>query len=187
MAMMMRKRKIVVQVLAQEKILDVTASMQGDLNFKDPVNLHIQGTFEGRLQTKGQLTVGKTAQVKAEIEGDTITIAGKVNGKVIARELLKVTSTGECIGEVRTARLSVEEGGILHGHCEMVHEAQAPSAWTMSAEEAAQYLEIDATTIIQWAMEGKISAIGEEGTWKFDKAALEAWVNQQKLNQDLHR
>ena len=36
-------------------------------------------------------------------------------------------------------------------------------------------------------MAGKIPAIGEEGGWKFDKAALEAWVNQQKLNQDVRR
>ena len=182
---MMRRKEA--QAPIQEKTLDVTASMQGEISFKDPVNLHIQGTFEGKLHTKGQLTIGKTAQVKAEIEGDTITIAGKVNGKVIARELLKVTSTGECIGEVQTARLSVEEGGILHGHCEMGHESPTPSAWKMSAEEAAQYLEIDTVTIIQWAMAGKIPAIGEEGTWKFDKAALEQWVSQQKLNADPRR
>jgi excisionase family DNA binding protein len=179
---MMRRREKVVQVQAEEKILDVTASMQGEISFKDPVNLHIQGTFEGKLQTRGQLTVGKAANVKAEIEGDTITIAGKVTGSVIARELLNVTSTGECIGTIQTARLSVEEGGVLHGHCEMVHEAQTPSAWTMSAEEAAQYLEIDVATITEWAMAGKIPAIGEEGTWKFDKTALEVWVNQQKLD-----
>lgn len=177
---MMRRKEA--QDPIQEKILDVTASMQGEISFKDPVNLHIQGTFEGRLQTKGQLTVGKTAQVKAEIEGDTITIAGKVNGKVIARELLKVTSTGECIGEVRTAKLSVEEGGILHGHCEMAHEAPTPPAWKMSVEEAAQYLEMDVATITEWAMAGKIPAIGEEGGWTFDKAVLEQWVSQQKLN-----
>jgi len=179
---MMRRKEV--QAPTQEKILDVTASMQGTISFKDPVNLHIQGTFEGKLQTKGQLTVGKTAQVKAEIEGDTITIAGKVNGKVIARELLKVTSTGECLGEIHAVKLSVEEGGILHGHCEMLKEAQPPSAWTMSAEEAAQYLEVDVNTITEWAMAGKIPTIGEEGGWKFDKAALEQWVSQQKLNAD---
>ena len=184
---MMRRREKAVQVPAQEKILDVTASMQGTISFKDPVNLHIQGTFEGKLQTKGQLTVGKTAQVKAEIEGDTITIAGKVNGKVIAKELLKVTSTGECSGEIQTPRLSVQEGGVLHGRCEMREEAETPSGWVMSAEEAAQFLEIDVGTLTEWAMAGKIPAIGEDGGWKFDKAALEAWVNQQKLNQDLHR
>ena len=184
---MIRRREKGAQAPIQEKILDVTASMQGEISFKDPVNLHIQGTFEGKLQTRGQLTVGKAANVKAEIEGDTITIAGKVNGKVIARELLKVTSTGECSGEIQTARLSVEEGGILHGHCEMIREASAPSAWKMSAEEAAQYLEVDVSTITEWAMAGKIPAIGEDGTWKFDKAALEQWVSQQKLNADPHR
>ena len=181
---MIRRREKEAQAPAQEKILDVTASMQGTITFKDPVNLRIQGTFDGTLKTKGQLTIGETANVKAEIEGDTITIAGKVNGKVIARELLNVTSTGECIGAIQTARLSVEEGGILHGHCEMVHEAQTPSAWKMSVEDAAQYLEVDVATITQWAMEGKIPAIGEEGTWKFDKAVLEQWVSQQKLNAD---
>jgi len=184
---MMRRREKDAQALSEEKILDVTASMQGQISFKDPVNLHIQGTFEGTLQTKGQLTIGKTAQVKADIEGDTITIAGKVGGKVVARALLRIASTGECIGEIQTPKLSVEEGGILHGHCEMVHEASTPSPWTMSAEEAAQYLEVDVGTITEWAMASKVPAIGEEGTWKFDKAALEQWVGQQKLNADPHR
>jgi len=178
---MMRRKEA--QIPTEEKILDVTASMQGTISFKDPVNLHIQGTFEGKLQTKGQLTAGKTAQVKAEIEGDTITIAGKINGKVVARELLKVTSTGECIGEIQTPRLSIEEGGILHGQCAMRRDTETPSGWVMSAEEAAQFLEIDVGTITEWAMAGKIPAMGEEGGWKFDKAALEAWVNQQKLNE----
>ncbi|MBI3320263.1 MAG: polymer-forming cytoskeletal protein, partial [Candidatus Omnitrophica bacterium] len=148
--------------------------------------------------TKGQLTVGKSAQVKAEIEGDTITIAGKVAGTIIARELLKVTSTGECVGEIQTAKLSIEEGGILHGHCEMApacaerseagrHEAPTPSTWTMTTEEAAQYLEIDVATITEWAGSNKIPAMADEGGWKFDKATLEQWVSQQKLNADPHR
>jgi excisionase family DNA binding protein len=213
---MMRRREKEVPDLREEKILDVTASMQGQISFKDTVNLHIQGTFEGTLQTKGQLTVGKSAQVNADIEGDTITIAGKVAGTIVARELLKVTSTGECVGEIQTAKLSVEEGGILHGHCEMIpttslaaegdslrgaergpagrepgggmiHETPTPSAWKMSAEEAAQYLEVDVGTITEWAMAGKIPAIGEDGGWKFDKVALEQWVSQQKLNADPHR
>ena len=94
-----------------------------------------------------------------------------------------MTSTGECIGEIQTAKLSIEEGGILHGHCEMrKEEEKSPSAWKMSIEEAAHYLEVDVNTITEWAMAGKIPTIGEEGGWKFDKAALEQWVSNQKLN-----
>lgn len=101
----------------EERPIDVTASMQGTISFSDPVNLRIQGSFEGKLQAKGQLTVGEKAHVKAEIEADRVTIAGRVEGKVIAREFLQVTSTGQCIGEIATAKLIVEEGGILQGEC----------------------------------------------------------------------
>ena len=41
----------------QEKILDVDASMQGTISFKDPVNLRINGSFEGKLDTRGSLTI----------------------------------------------------------------------------------------------------------------------------------
>ena len=47
----------------KEKVLDVDASMQGTLAFKDPVNLRINGKFEGRLETKGFLTIGEHAVV----------------------------------------------------------------------------------------------------------------------------
>ena len=35
----------------EEKILDVNATMQGTMIFKDPVNLRINGEFEGKLDT----------------------------------------------------------------------------------------------------------------------------------------
>ena len=57
-----------------KKVLDVDASMQGTLTFKDPVNLRINGSFEGRLDTKGMLTIGENASVRADIHGDEIVI-----------------------------------------------------------------------------------------------------------------
>ena len=59
-----------------EKILDVDAAMQGSLIFKDPVNLRINGRFEGTLNTKGSLMIGENAVVDADISGDSIVIAG---------------------------------------------------------------------------------------------------------------
>lgn len=102
---------------SEERMIDVTANMQGTISFSDPVNLRIQGSFEGKLQAKGQLTVGEKARVKADIEADRVSVAGKVEGKVTAREFLQVTSTGQCIGEITTVRLLVEEGGVLQGEC----------------------------------------------------------------------
>ena len=55
----MRKRKVEALQQTGEKVLDVNASMQGTLRFDDPVNLRINGKFEGTLDTKGMLMVGE--------------------------------------------------------------------------------------------------------------------------------
>jgi len=127
----------------EEKAIDVTASMQGTISFSDPVNLRIQGSFEGKLQAKGQLTVGEKAHVKADIEADRVTIAGKVEGKVMAREFLQVTSTGQCIGEITTSRLIVEEGGILQGKCRVSKGAAAAEEVSGAAPERRQWPRLD--------------------------------------------
>ena len=74
----------------QEKILDVDASMQGTISFKDPVNLRINGSFEGKLDTRGNLTIGENAKVTANINGDNITSYGKVTGDIVATKSLSV-------------------------------------------------------------------------------------------------
>ena len=76
-----RKR---VEEAPQEKVLEVDASMQGSLSFKDPVNLRISGNFEGTLDTKGTLAIGERADVKATIQGEVIIIAGTINGGITA-------------------------------------------------------------------------------------------------------
>ena len=59
----------------EEKILDVDAAMSGSLTFRDPVNLRINGKFEGTLETRGTLVIGPSAVVKANIICDYIKIA----------------------------------------------------------------------------------------------------------------
>ncbi|MFH1644925.1 MAG: polymer-forming cytoskeletal protein, partial [Candidatus Omnitrophota bacterium] len=50
----------------EEKVLDVDASMQGSMVFKDAVNLRINGAFDGSLDTRGKLTIGEGAVVCAD-------------------------------------------------------------------------------------------------------------------------
>ena len=60
-----------------DKVINIEAGMQGNLKFTGPVNLRLNGDFEGDLEAKGILTIGEKADVKAKtIKGDSITIAG---------------------------------------------------------------------------------------------------------------
>ena len=36
----------------EERVMDLDANMQGTLSFKEPVNLRINGKFEGNLEMK---------------------------------------------------------------------------------------------------------------------------------------
>ena len=83
-----------------EQYLDVNASMQGTMTFSDPVNLRINGRFEGTLQTKGKLVVGEDAVVTADIDGEIIIVSGLLKGNIRASKLLTLSPTANVIGDI---------------------------------------------------------------------------------------
>jgi excisionase family DNA binding protein len=158
-----------------EKFLDVDAAMQGTLSFKDPVNLRINGRFEGTLDTKGNLTIGQTANVIADITGDTVVIEGKTRGKIIAKEQLVLLSTAVVEGDIYPTRLEVSDGAIFQGKCSMLGEF-------LNIEELARYLEVESDSVLEWANSGKIPASKQGNDWKFERKAIDSWVASGKIS-----
>lgn len=158
----------------EEKILDVDASMQGTLSFKDPVNLRINVKFEGSLDAKGVLTIGPGANVSADIIGDSIIMEGKVRGKITARVSLELLPTAIFDGDIFTFRLIVSEGAIFNGKCQMLGEI-------LNTEELARYLEVDINSILDWANQGKIPAVKQGNDWKFERKAIDSWIASGKI------
>jgi excisionase family DNA binding protein len=158
----------------EEKILDVDASMQGSMIFKDPVNLRINGRFEGTLESKGNLTIGSSAIVLADIIGDNVIIGGKVKGRITAKERLTLLPSAIVDGDIYPAKLNVAEGAILEGKCSMLHDF-------LNAEELARYLEVDLSSIMDWANSGKMPGHKEGNDWKFERKAIDSWVAMNKI------
>ena len=165
----------------EEKILDVDASMQGTIAFKDPVNLRINGSFEGKLDTRGNLTIGENARVKATIKGDRIIIAGRVTGDIAAAESVSVIAPAVVEGNITTPRFSVTEGALIDGQISMKNvrqEGDAPDVH-LTLKDVAQYLEIEARVVEEWARNKKIPARSENGDWIFQKSAIDRWIQEQ--------
>lgn len=165
----------------QEKILDVDASMQGTIAFKDPVNLRINGSFEGKLDTKGSLTIGENAKVRANITGDRIIIAGKVTGDVAASQSLSLISPAFVKGNVKTPLISIGEGSILDGNLSMLSHEELPKDEIMTLRELAQYLEVEIATLEEWTAKRKIPSFQEDNMWKFRKSEIDRWIQEEKL------
>ena len=170
----------------EKKILDVDASMQGSLTFRDAVNLRINGKFEGSLDTKGSLTIGENARVQANIIGENIEVCGKVTGNVVAVNSLSLGRSAHLVGDIRTPRLNIAEGAILQGKCQMELKESKPGRSTvqealMTVEELAKYLEVDAGSILDWAKAGKIPTQREGSSWRFDRAKVDVWIASEKI------
>ena len=140
----------------EDKTVEINAQMQGSLKFKDPVNLKINGEFNGSLDTKGTLSVGSRAAVDADITGDNIIIAGKVNGNITAHKMLTLMPTAVLKGDISTSKLNVVEGAIFQGRCQMMDSTLATMDDLLDIDEVAKYLEIDLNEIESLANSGKI-------------------------------
>ncbi len=158
----------------EEKVLDVDAAMQGTLSFKDAVNLRINGKFEGNLDTRGNLTIGTTAVINADIIGDNIIIGGRVKGKITARERLTLLPQAVVEGHIYPAKLNIIEGAIFEGHCTMLHDF-------LNSEQLAKYLEVELNSITEWANSGKVPGNKEGNDWKFERKAIDNWVAAGKI------
>jgi excisionase family DNA binding protein len=148
--------------------------MQGSLNFKEAVNLRINGKFQGTLETRGNLTIGQTAVVIAEITGDNIVVGGRVRGRIIAKERLTLLPTAMVEGDIYPARLNIAEGAILEGRCMMLHDF-------LNSQELARYLEVDLSSVMEWANSGKVPGLKEGNDWKFERKAIDSWVAEGKI------
>ncbi|HET6309444.1 MAG TPA: polymer-forming cytoskeletal protein [Candidatus Nitrosotalea sp.] len=95
-------------------------SLNGRLDIQG--DLKIQGNVEGELKASGDVTIDSTAAVQASIEGSNVNVRGQVNGNVTAKKRLTLGGSGRLNGDVKVARLTVEDGATLNGNVVMSSE-----------------------------------------------------------------
>jgi cytoskeletal protein CcmA (bactofilin family) len=83
-------------------------------------SLKIDGYFKGRISTRGHLIVGEKAKVYANIQANSIVVAGEVKGDVEALERLEMLPTAKLYGNIRTKKLKMADGVVFEGRCEML-------------------------------------------------------------------
>lgn len=83
-------------------------------------DLQIDGKVDGPISLRGHsLTVGPAAQLTSEIHAREIVVFGKVVGNVHARDRVDVKTDGSVIGDISTARISIEDGAHFKGRIEI--------------------------------------------------------------------
>jgi len=89
-------------------------------------DLYIEGQVEGEVHVPGhRLTVGPKGSVHADIRALEVVSLGAIHGSVEADGKIEFRKSSTHVGDIRTARLIVEEGARLNGTIEMNAPARA--------------------------------------------------------------
>ena len=98
-----------------EAVLGQGITFRGDLTFQN--YLCIEGRFEGRLDaTQGKLKIGKTGEVKCDLTLKAAVIEGRVEGDIVASQLLELRGNAVIHGNIRARNLRVDDGVTIIGH-----------------------------------------------------------------------
>lgn len=111
-----------------KNILNADVEIKGNLKFAG--ELTFEGKLEGEIQSEGTLNLGDSAVVQGNITVGSVVVRGKVSGNVTAKEKIEVKSRTELFGDIRAAKLVIEEGVTFVGKTEVNPNKVAPGAPT---------------------------------------------------------
>lgn len=89
-----------------------------------PNDIRIDGTFEGKVQSKGRVVIGETAVIKGDIVCCDVDLWGKVEGNIFVKDTLALKEGCVVNGNLNVRRLSVELGATFNGNCKTITEAE---------------------------------------------------------------
>jgi cytoskeletal protein CcmA (bactofilin family) len=88
-------------------------------SIKSASNIQLAGKLNGDLTCTGNAVIGETASVKGNITANSTTVKGQINGNVTVKDRIELCSTARLNGDIRSKRLSVEDGATFVGKSEV--------------------------------------------------------------------
>jgi cytoskeletal protein CcmA (bactofilin family) len=100
-----------VNMIGEGTVLEGTLQSDGDVR--------VSGRLVGTLKVGGKVSIAQEGVVDGEVYATNADIAGRVEGELHIEERLLLTSTARVEGNIRAARLVMEEGAAFNGKSEM--------------------------------------------------------------------
>ena len=106
----------------------VSKNVRIEGEIKGPENLHVEGYIKGAIALSGDIFVGNTGIVEADLEAKNIIIQGEVTGNVTAHQQLEIHPSGKLIGDCTATSIDIKEGAVFEGRSMMMKSARAATA-----------------------------------------------------------
>jgi len=92
-------------------------------------DLYIDGEVEGTVDLQdSRLTVGPNGKVKAGVKAREIVVLGTIQGNVEAADKVEIRKEARLVGDIKTARIVIEDGAYFKGSIDITKETAKPNS-----------------------------------------------------------
>jgi cytoskeletal protein CcmA (bactofilin family) len=111
--------------------------VKGEIHSRE--DLYIDGEIQGTVELQeSRLTIGPNGKLKASIRAREIIVFGLVQGNVEALDKIDIRKDAKLVGDIRTARIVIEDGAYFKGSIDIIKpEPSKSAAPSMAAKPAA--------------------------------------------------
>jgi cytoskeletal protein CcmA (bactofilin family) len=102
-------------------------------------DLYVDGEVEGTVEAlEHKLTIGPNGTVRATIKAREVVALGAIHGNVEATDKIEIRKDAKLTGDIRTARIIIEDGAYFKGSIDIVkpEPVKAPAKAQASAAAA---------------------------------------------------
>ena len=96
--------------------------IKGEIN--SPSDIRIDGTFDGKVFSKGRVVVGEKAVVKGDMVCQNVDFWGTMKGNFYVKDTLSLKSGCTVDGDLHVKRLQVELDAKFNGNCRMLGDGE---------------------------------------------------------------
>ncbi len=88
-------------------------------------NLYVDGEFEGVINSKKEVNIGKHGHIKGDVITQRLVVQGYIEGTVSAQKV-EIKAAGRVNGTIESAELIIESKGIFEGTSVVKDVSSAP-------------------------------------------------------------
>jgi cytoskeletal protein CcmA (bactofilin family) len=91
-------------------------------------DLTIDGEVEGTVELQEhRLTIGPNGKVMATVKAREVVVLGTIHGNVETRDKIMIRKDAKLVGDIKTARIEIEDGAYFKGNIDIVRAESKPA------------------------------------------------------------
>jgi cytoskeletal protein CcmA (bactofilin family) len=112
-----------------QAVLGKSVIVKGQIYSRE--DLTIDGEVEGTVELQEhRLTIGPNGKVSASVKARELVVLGTIHGNVETTDKIDIRKEAKLVGDIKTARVVIEDGAYFKGNIDIVRAVEAPRQQT---------------------------------------------------------